>query len=326
MPAQGRAARPRRRQPAGRRPATIGRPACLPSVSRRGCSRPSSPSTGTRSGWPITSPAWRARSGSCTAWICPATWSPGSSRWLGRRRGAPAVGGPRARHPVRRRARRVRHLPGRSDRGWRPARSRWRPAAWCRGGTSGPIAPSSQAAEELTAPALPYFLDPAGRVAETSRGNLFVQGADGVWRTPPADEHVLPGVTRRALLDELGDRGVPVEIAPVTADDLGGPSRSSGPAASVGSWRPPPARAGGWRRTTIPRRGRAGSVWPDCAAASHQVTVRRWRRSPPRRSRVRSVPGRRRSSTGTPPRSSPPPDGAAKPVTRSSGCRRPPAT
>ena len=75
-----------------------------------------------------------------------------------------------------------------------------------------------QAAEELTAPALPYFLDPAGRVAETSRGNLFVQGADGVWRTPPAGEHLLPGVTRRALLDELGDRGVAVEIAPVTAD------------------------------------------------------------------------------------------------------------
>ena len=73
-----------------------------------------------------------------------------------------------------------------------------------------------QAAEELTAPALPYFLDPAGRVAETSRGNLFVQGADGVWRTPPAGEHVLPGVTRRALLDELGDRACRVEITSVT--------------------------------------------------------------------------------------------------------------
>ena len=73
-----------------------------------------------------------------------------------------------------------------------------------------------QAAEELTAPALPYFLDTAGRVAETGRGNLFVKGADGVWRTPPAGEHVLPGVTRRALLDVLGDRGVAVEIEPLT--------------------------------------------------------------------------------------------------------------
>ena len=57
-------------------------------------------------------------------------------------------------------------------------------------------------------------------MAETSRGNLFVQGADGVWRTPPAGDHVLPGVTRRALLDELGDRGVAVQIAPLGAEDL----------------------------------------------------------------------------------------------------------
>jgi para-aminobenzoate synthetase/4-amino-4-deoxychorismate lyase len=77
-----------------------------------------------------------------------------------------------------------------------------------------------QAAEELTAPALPYVLDPAGRVAETSRGNLFVQAADGVWRTPPAGEHVLPGVTRRALLDELEARGVGDEISSSGAEAL----------------------------------------------------------------------------------------------------------
>lgn len=76
------------------------------------------------------------------------------------------------------------------------------------------------AAEELTAPALPYYLDPFGRLAETSRGNLVVLGADDVWRTPPAGEHLLPGVTRRALLDVLGDHGVTVEIAPVTVQDL----------------------------------------------------------------------------------------------------------
>jgi para-aminobenzoate synthetase/4-amino-4-deoxychorismate lyase len=76
------------------------------------------------------------------------------------------------------------------------------------------------ASEEGTAPALPYYLDPNGRVAETSRGNLFVRGADGGWRTPPSGDHQLPGVTRRALLDELGDRGIAVEIAPLTARDL----------------------------------------------------------------------------------------------------------
>ena len=76
------------------------------------------------------------------------------------------------------------------------------------------------AAEEETAPALPYFLDAAGRLAETSRGNLFVLGVDDIWRTPPAGEDLLPGVTRRALLDALGDRGVPVEIVPLTPTDL----------------------------------------------------------------------------------------------------------
>ncbi len=78
------------------------------------------------------------------------------------------------------------------------------------------------AAEELTTPALPCFCDPDGRLAETSRGNLFVLGTDDVWRTPPAGEHVLPGVTRRALLDVLGDHGVTVEIAPIRAQDLTG--------------------------------------------------------------------------------------------------------
>jgi branched-subunit amino acid aminotransferase/4-amino-4-deoxychorismate lyase len=77
-----------------------------------------------------------------------------------------------------------------------------------------------QAAEEQTAPALPYFLDPAGRLAETSRGNLFVRGNSGIWKTPPATDHLLPGVTRRALLDVLTDRGVTVDVAPVTAEDL----------------------------------------------------------------------------------------------------------
>ena len=78
-----------------------------------------------------------------------------------------------------------------------------------------------QAAEKQTAPALPYFLDTDGQVAETSRGNLFVQGADGRWRTPPASDHLLPGVTRCALLDALSDRRVPCLISPISREDLG---------------------------------------------------------------------------------------------------------
>ncbi|HEU5486509.1 MAG TPA: bifunctional anthranilate synthase component I family protein/class IV aminotransferase [Microlunatus sp.] len=76
------------------------------------------------------------------------------------------------------------------------------------------------AAEERAAPALPYFLDPRGRLAETSRGNLFVLGTDDRWRTPPSGDDQLPGVTRRALLDTLGDHAVDVEIVPIAADDL----------------------------------------------------------------------------------------------------------
>ena len=76
------------------------------------------------------------------------------------------------------------------------------------------------AAEEQTEPALPYFLDASGRLAETSRGNLAVLGADDVWRTPPAGEDLLPGVTRRALLDVVADHGVPIEITPLTPADL----------------------------------------------------------------------------------------------------------
>ena len=79
-----------------------------------------------------------------------------------------------------------------------------------------------QTAEEQAAPALPYFLDPAGNLAETSRGNLFVLGADDIWRTPPAGDHLLPGVTRRALLDEFRDRGIHHAIAPVSKAELVG--------------------------------------------------------------------------------------------------------
>lgn len=75
-------------------------------------------------------------------------------------------------------------------------------------------------AEAAVAPALPYFLDSAGFLAETSRGNLFVLGEDRIWRTPPSGDHQLPGVTRRALLDELGDRRVPYEITPISAAEL----------------------------------------------------------------------------------------------------------
>ncbi len=66
----------------------------------------------------------------------------------------------------------------------------------------------------------PYFLSPVGHLAETSRGNLCVLGSDDVWRTPPEDEHVLPGVTRRALLRVWTDLGRPYRIGHVAPGEL----------------------------------------------------------------------------------------------------------
>ena len=77
------------------------------------------------------------------------------------------------------------------------------------------------AAESLAAPALPYFSpDDATGATESSRGNLFCCGADGVWRTPPLDEHLLPGVTRREVLDLLADLDVEVRVERVRPAEL----------------------------------------------------------------------------------------------------------
>ncbi len=75
------------------------------------------------------------------------------------------------------------------------------------------------AAEEKAGGAMPYFtFDDA--VTETSRGNLFWRDVDGTWRTPPLDEQVLPGVTRREVVEQLGHRGDPVRIGVGSVADL----------------------------------------------------------------------------------------------------------
>jgi branched-subunit amino acid aminotransferase/4-amino-4-deoxychorismate lyase len=67
---------------------------------------------------------------------------------------------------------------------------------------------------------LPYFLTGSGQVAETSRGNLFSQRSDGVWLTPPLDHSLLPGVTRREVLDLLLRAGIPFSIEFFSAQAL----------------------------------------------------------------------------------------------------------
>ena len=75
-------------------------------------------------------------------------------------------------------------------------------------------------AAHRAAPALPYFTA-AGQVTEADRGNLFWRDTAGRWGTPPLDEAVLPGVTRREVLDLLAADGTPVEIRRGSPADLG---------------------------------------------------------------------------------------------------------
>ena len=67
---------------------------------------------------------------------------------------------------------------------------------------------------------LPYFLTRAEQVAETSRGNLFCQRSDGVWLTPPLDDNLLPGVTRREVLDLFVRAAIPLSIEFFSAQTL----------------------------------------------------------------------------------------------------------
>jgi para-aminobenzoate synthetase/4-amino-4-deoxychorismate lyase len=60
----------------------------------------------------------------------------------------------------------------------------------------------------------PLYVASDATVLETSRGNVFLVGDDGALVTPPLRDDLLPGVTRRALLDLARDRHAPVSIRP----------------------------------------------------------------------------------------------------------------
>jgi len=69
---------------------------------------------------------------------------------------------------------------------------------------------------------VPLFVADDGSVLETSRGNVFLLLDDGTLVTPPLRDDVLPGITRRALLDLARDHGRPTRVAEFTVDDLHG--------------------------------------------------------------------------------------------------------
>jgi len=74
-------------------------------------------------------------------------------------------------------------------------------------------------AEAALAPCVPLLVDRDGSVLEASRGNVFAV-RDGVLITPPADERILPGVTRRVVMGISEAVGIPVREQAVSTTVL----------------------------------------------------------------------------------------------------------
>ncbi len=62
-------------------------------------------------------------------------------------------------------------------------------------------------------------LTPDGHASEASAANLFVV-RDGVVLTPPVNDDILEGVTRRAILQLVADEGLPVEVRSIDRSEL----------------------------------------------------------------------------------------------------------
>ncbi len=74
--------------------------------------------------------------------------------------------------------------------------------------------------EGRSAPGVPLYVAADGTVLETSRGSVFLLGDDGTLVTPPLRDDLLPGVTRRALLDLARDTGRPSDVRPFDIGEL----------------------------------------------------------------------------------------------------------
>ncbi|MEJ7766078.1 MAG: chorismate-binding protein, partial [Acidimicrobiales bacterium] len=76
-----------------------------------------------------------------------------------------------------------------------------------------------QALEQSLHPRVPVLCDDDGSVLEATWANVFAV-IEGRLCTPPLDGRVLPGVTRRALLDEVVDLGIPLRIGRIDVEQL----------------------------------------------------------------------------------------------------------
>jgi branched-subunit amino acid aminotransferase/4-amino-4-deoxychorismate lyase len=63
------------------------------------------------------------------------------------------------------------------------------------------------------------LLDTAGHLCEGTSSNLFLV-IRGVVHTPPSTCGILPGITRRTVLDILAESDIPVELLPIPPDAL----------------------------------------------------------------------------------------------------------
>ncbi|RED49692.1 aminotransferase class IV [Aestuariispira insulae] len=64
------------------------------------------------------------------------------------------------------------------------------------------------------------LLNNAGHVACVAAANIFLKRADGTWITPPISDGVLPGITRRSVLDLAVQNGLNIEEASLSSDGL----------------------------------------------------------------------------------------------------------
>lgn len=63
------------------------------------------------------------------------------------------------------------------------------------------------------------IVDAGGRVVEGASSNVFAV-VDGRLVTPPEDDGILLGITRRLVLDVAREQGLPVELRSLTVDEL----------------------------------------------------------------------------------------------------------
>ena len=169
-----------------------------------------------RGACPITSLGWNAPAVSSTD----AAYPQASPRGSTQRRNRPAAAGSRwtsewarteestSRRSRRTRQRRLRHC-------------EVSPATAACGDTVGPIPDRVLAGPTIATDAIEaLFIAADGTVLETAYGNVFLLLADGTLITPPLRDDLLPGVTRRALLDHARDESRPAHLRGFDRNEL----------------------------------------------------------------------------------------------------------